>query len=315
MTLSTAPSSSRFFEVTPSDTPPSTPSKQSSSAVVSESRTPTLSYSPSTVRVNSPCQGNYYICPSGECKSSSLECTGEPTTGSAITETTVTITEAYENKEILIYVSSDDGKSVGSVSFPPNLLKVGWNVTISSTEATPQDVNDCGDSSVFASNPFEIEVRNSRGKLVKKFDRPLNLSLFGRVHDWEDVCVGYSEDKGRQWQCNPNDISSESTGTNGVYVVQTTSDHLTSFAVLLGSPTGSGCDWGWVETVSLALIATAICITIAVVIAFWFSTSLRKMISGRANLVDEMNKIRKLQEDNSALLSPLQRANTRTLSL
>ena len=156
------------------------------------------------------------------------------------------------------------------LSFLRTLLKRGWNVTVSSShqyDHVQQHKKDCesdkSSSSVrVVSNPFEVTVTDENCRAVTRFDRPFNLSVFGTARSdvVGNACMGYSEDEGKTWKCDRFEAGLEQTGTQSVYMWYTTSDHLTSFAVLLGSEeagsTDSCGDWGWIEIASLVLIAS-----------------------------------------------------------
>jgi len=227
-------------------------------------------------------------------------CRGEPDIDSPIPDIEVKLTKREVEKTILVNIVSSDNRGVGQLRIPPNMLREGWNVSIRTVQVDNSAMtrrSECDDgqrrhNSVEAvSQVLEIEVTDSRGKPVKHFDHSFKLSLFAVIKDDHyrnnDVCLGYSNnyDDDEGWKCDGTS-SINSTGESSVFLVETTSDHLTSFAVLLGSAgngerDGCGSTWGWIQIASLVITGTAIALVIIVTTLFYCSPPFRAWIMGR----------------------------------
>jgi len=253
--------------------------------VFSISKTPT----PSTVIVNSLCSKDQVLCPSGQCKSALSECQGEPDVSKPIPEIEVTVTKEDVGKNILVNIANEGNMGVGQLRFRPDTLREGWNISIKTVDTpvmTSSKPDDCGNSEEFeaVSHVLEIQVTDSDGNQVKHFDQSFQLSLYAVIKDSsQGVCLGYSNNDGQGWKCD-QESNINSTGSSSVFLVDTTSDHLTSFAVLLGSGSNSiraGCGWGWIEITSLAMIGCAVSLMTLVNSLYFCSSFFRAWITGR----------------------------------
>jgi len=231
-----------------------------------------------------------------------------------VKEIEYTVTKEDQNKNILLNIVDDGGGddkaggTIGWVQFPPNALKPGWNVTIRASDhqkTSSSGSNDCGEDSdgnqslEAASVPLEIEVTDSKGRPVRHFSKDFQISLYGLIDQRDlagssSVCLGYAQSKDDSWKCD-TEASVNATGTDSVYLVGTNSDHLTSFAVLLGSASSgrNGCGgWQWIPIASLAIIGGAfVCFTL-VIVTFLHWRRFRAVIRGR----NEEAAMRQLEE-------------------
>jgi len=231
--------------------------------------------------------------------SSLSQCQGEPDLSKPIPEIEVTITKEDVGKNILVNIANGDDLGVGQLLFLPDTLQEGWNISIKTVDSpvtTTSNSNDCGDNAdefEAVSHILEIEVTDSNGNPVKHFDRSFQLSIYAVIKDsTQDVCLGYSNNDGQGWKCD-RESNINSTGSSSVFLVDTTSDHLTSFAVLLGDGSNrAGCGWGWIEIASLVMIGGAVSLMTLVNTLFCFSSSFRAWVTGR----DEVAVMRSLQQ-------------------
>jgi len=242
----------------------------------------------------------------GECKTGFSKCDGEPPSiGDPIRDVQFVVTPQFKDAQVRInLVSSRDGTSVTTIDFPPNVLKSGWNVTITSvatrSPSTP-DKNKSGCSSKnkrrkkILSPPFEFDIFDEDGDPVKTFDRSFRISsLTSNSGEKNNVCYGYNHNdnqredvdpKSQGWNCNDN-IDVRSTRSEEALEVSSEFDHLTTFAVLLGSSSNSddnGCvddGWDWISITSLALIAGCCSLTLLCVVTYYRSSRFRAMVGG-----------------------------------
>jgi len=257
--------------------------------------------SPTTVIVNPVCSDNdNVLCASGQCKSDHSECKGEPDISDEIEEVTYTVTTRDRNKSILLNIVGKDNKGVGQVLFPANMLQQGWNVTITSSDhpSTSSSDGDCGETQTLeqTSTSVDIAVTNSKGREVRKFDKSFQLSLYSLIDDksLDDICFGYSNNRDDGWRCN-NNIDLEKTSTMSVYLVNTKSDHLTSFAVLLGSTSGAGCEWGWIQIASLVILGSTIVFVLLTLALYQYSRVFRVLVTGHDE-EEAIESIKKAQQ-------------------
>jgi len=220
----------------------------------------------------------------------------------------IPVTKDFVDKRVRINVLQSSSKNPKSphqlavaVDFPPNALKPGWKVMIRRPESSvlddskfDQHSSDCGSTSSqkTVSPPFEIDVYDQHGNRVTKFDPPLKLSSFanidGEVSNNRDkhkkVCFGYNNGEGssEKWSCVDSDeFDVLQTQTDNTKFVSSTSDHLTSFAVLLGSNTNGECSgWGWIQITSLVLIGSCCCFSLLIGALYLRSKRFQAMVQG-----------------------------------
>jgi len=179
-------------------------------------------------------------------------------------------------------LANGDNGGVGQLLFAPNMLHPGWNVSITTVDDPSMGSADgCDDNEPEAvSHVLEIQVTDEKGHPVKHFDNSFQLSLYAVIKGVsKDACLGYSNSKGEGWKCDGK-TNINATGSSSVFLVDTTSDHLTSFAVLLGS-SNNGCGWGWVEIASLVMIGSAIFLVGLITVLFCSFPAFRAKIRGR----------------------------------
>jgi len=167
-------------------------------------------------------------------------------------------------------------------------LKEGWNVSLSERSATESNTkNKCGHQEKdlqFLSPEVKLTVTDENGDPVRSFETPLNIATFAYPLDSADdkVCFGYNNDKqSDDWKCNDN-FKSRATKTKNVAWTQTSSDHLTSFAVLLGDfQIDSSCDGlDWISIASLSMIAAAVCFVSVCIVAYLWSETCQAIVGG-----------------------------------
>jgi len=216
-------------------------------------------------------------------------------------EREIFITKKLTRSEIVVGLESQSGKqSFGRVVFPKGTFEADWTVFITNSKKTTNKSNNkgggCGkkkkdNDKKVASVPFDITVRDSKGKKVNIEDlkSPIQLFIYSKISNkvcvvngrqaviliilsffQKSVCFAYSRDDEEGYQCLPSsNFTNVGNQDSGVKQVQSSTTHLTSFAVLLGSPGGSnnGCDSSIYWILSTSFLAAAIVIVILAAIA------------------------------------------------
>jgi len=185
---------------------------------------------------------------------------------------------------ILINIASEGNGGVGQLVFAPNMLHEGWNVSIRTVDnPSLHSTGNCDSQELkAASHLLEIEVTDEDGNPVKHFgNNRFQISLYAVLADLnKEACLGYSNNDDEGWKC-ASTTNINSTGSSSVFLVDTTSNHLTSFAVLLGSNNNlDGCGWGWVEIASLVMIGSTICLVSLINTLYCVSPRFRNVIRG-----------------------------------
>jgi len=203
---------------------------------------------------------------------------------------TFVIPKSYKNKAIRVNLVDEgiNGGGYGVLQFPPNMLRDGWNVTITESSQQQQDSssgsNECEKikPAEKASISIDIKVTDSYGNPVNRFNNSFALKLFGLLKSQEhSACIGYRSRDDEDWSCGDSNTEKQPTKSNSVFVVQSDFDHLTSFAVLLGGSGINECGWGWIEYASMGMIGGSFAFTILMVLLHCFSGDFRAWISGR----------------------------------
>eukprot|EP01102_Stenamoeba_stenopodia_P014462 TRINITY_DN4806_c0_g1_i1.p1 TRINITY_DN4806_c0_g1~~TRINITY_DN4806_c0_g1_i1.p1 ORF type:complete len:324 (-),score=53.28 TRINITY_DN4806_c0_g1_i1:121-1092(-) len=266
---------------------------------------------PQAITINSVCKNNsHVVCPSGICEADPTNCHGTPSIFVQIQPTQFVVTKRFVNKTVRVNILDSDKGGVGWILFPPNMLRRGWNVSVvtSNEDSTTKD-DDCNGVVVQqGSAAVDITITNAKGKFIRKFTQSFRLNLYGSVKGSNgQACVGFTNDDQRAWKCNnESDIDNQNqqkvTRDQSVLLVNTQSDHLTSFAVLLGaSSSRGGCgedgNWGWIEIASLVLIGSSVFLVTLVTTLYCLSSSFRSLVTG----VDEDAAILKLQRVAAAV--------------
>jgi len=211
-----------------------------------------------------------------------------------------TVNKKDKDKTIVINLANSENGGVGQLVFAPNMLRPGWNVSITSTDDSSMrsSNSDCGDNELEAVSPvLEIRVTDDKGRPVKHFEKSFQLSLYAVLKDGDltkDACLGYSNNKQEGWKCD-GVTNFNSTGSSSVFLVDTTSDHLTSFAVFLGGAGGlgeSGCEWSWVQVASLVMIGCAVSFTVVINGLYCAVPAFRSFLGG-SNEEAVMKRIRR----------------------
>jgi len=213
---------------------------------------------------------------SNECKKDPSDCRGVPLVNEPIEDLSFTVTSKFKDRAVRINaLHSSDSSFATLFEFAPNILKVGWNISLSTPTTSVRRLPDggkkrCGENQKekeFLSPVVELSVLDEEGRLVRHFDVPLKISTFANPLGGDDsslsgVCFGYNEGgEGADWKC-ADEFSVSPTKTDQVSFVATQSDHLTSFAVLLGPTRDSSCDLDWISIASLVLIGSSMCLVL-----------------------------------------------------
>jgi len=216
--------------------------------------------------------------------------------GDDVTTQTTSVTQEMIGETTTVAVVTKQNRQIGTVSFPPNSLKVGWTIIVEPIAQQPPEPpkkkhGDCGSSQDshsydLASTPFELRVLDQNGHEVHSFlgHKQITLTSFTDAmsgsEDHHEMCFGFS--RSTPWKCMPH-TDFEKTKSEGLLWAETKSDHLTTFAVLLQA--GGGDDGGvachrpyWIAT--LALIGTAVALGIMALVALRYSIWFRSVVYG-----------------------------------
>jgi len=199
------------------------------------------------------------------------------------------VTHKFEGRAVRINALHSDGSFATLFEFAPDTLREGWNLSIASgpsVETTRH--SSCGNGVTekkrFLSPSVQLTVTDGNGDPVKHFHIPLNISTFAHPFDGNrGECFGYNNDgDARDWKCS-EEFSYQSTRTRRVTWTTTSSDHLTSFAVLLGSTItdSSECDGlDWISIASLSMIAAAFLMVLVCSGGYYWSVGFRALVGG-----------------------------------
>jgi len=270
------------------------------------------------VYVQASCQQRGLVeCPNKQCKKNVGDCESDIgiDTEKPIKELRVPVTEREVKGGLFIGLENpSQDKYLGDIFFPAGTLKSGWTVFISNSNKKPQskDKKKCGkkkkedNTEKVVSSNFDITVRDKQGKEVnmKDIKPPLQLSAFAEISNNVSVshhpcndrqltnrqdkgCFGYANKGDSDFTCM-SEYHASKVGKNSKFSrVQTTTDHLTSFAVLLlPSSDSSGCDhsklW-WILTTCFLGGALLCCL---LVIVASFHRRFRSIIYGYSDSQD-----------------------------
>jgi len=284
----------------------SSPSLSSSEFTTSQSIFPTTSLMPTTspsskkhrqrINVINPVCDNPsdVLCPSNDCKSDASKCTGKiDPSNREVVPTTAVIKDSTAPTVINVLLDTGGSKSLGATFFfPPKTLLKGWTVRIkqaSKTSIQKAEVDDsCGQKKELVSSPFQLLIEDEDGKEVHQLRNTISLSSFALIKDEKQkrkTCFGYIQDgesSSSSWKCvQSDDYNVKDTQTRTIKFASGTTDHLTTFAVLLGVTRRSSCDGvGWIVITASSMIGAALVLITCVVIVFCYSRRFRALVYG-----------------------------------
>eukprot|EP01102_Stenamoeba_stenopodia_P006388 TRINITY_DN1749_c0_g1_i1.p1 TRINITY_DN1749_c0_g1~~TRINITY_DN1749_c0_g1_i1.p1 ORF type:complete len:799 (+),score=108.96 TRINITY_DN1749_c0_g1_i1:227-2623(+) len=257
-----------------------------------------ISVSSDDVIINKVCSDpGDYQCPSKACVKDPSNCGGGSgsSTNQQVRSIETTIPDNSKGKPVTINIVSTSDSVIASVKFPADTLEPGWVISVAPSPL--QDRNDsqvegeCGsvNDAELVTAPFQITVRDQRGRPVTEFSNPFVLSSFATFKNSKSLdksCFGYvKEHEGDDiWRCvTKKDTKTKYTRRKNLYFLQSSVDHFTTFAVLLGGDDlkdGSCNDFGWVEISSLSVLGAAIVISAAVVVLYYVNPAFRSWAQG-----------------------------------
>jgi len=233
------------------------------------------------------------MCPSEECESDPRNCHGIPEIGKRVESFSFTVRPSFRDRTVRINARHSDGSFAALFEFPPNVLQSGWNVSITAPNSkaleidNEHDSNDCGrdkEKKEFVSSVVQFNIIDEDGRSIRKFDSPLTISTFAYPLEESDSsrsCYGFNRDgEGDDWECNYRGFNISSTKTYPVSVVTTKSDHLTSFAVLLGSNPNDSCGLDWISIASIAMIGSTLCWVVVCALVYRRSVRVQAFVGG-----------------------------------
>eukprot|EP01102_Stenamoeba_stenopodia_P004400 TRINITY_DN14710_c0_g1_i1.p1 TRINITY_DN14710_c0_g1~~TRINITY_DN14710_c0_g1_i1.p1 ORF type:complete len:556 (-),score=95.15 TRINITY_DN14710_c0_g1_i1:57-1724(-) len=282
-TLSVTTTASPTISLSTTTSPSLSPSI---SLMPSTTTTPTLTISKSKskahiVYVATTCRSVHLSeCPNHQCKRNVGDCDGDIKidTEKQIKEVKVPVTDREAEGGLFVGLNSDQNRRyLGDVFFPAGTLKSGWTVYITNTNkkvSSNDHKKKCGkkakeDSKKIVSSKLDITVKDKNGKEIKLKDikPPIELSAFADISDNDKSCFAYAEQNDPDFTClddhRVNRVNSQ------LSQVQSTTTHLTSFAVLL-LPSASNDDCGssniwWILTTSF-LAGSFVCCFLVIVL-------------------------------------------------
>jgi len=222
----------------------------------------------------------------GRCASKSQDCDGsiKDSTGD-IKPTTITYTGANRNSELVIPLKQSS-QTIGSIHIPAKAFPNNWTLSILPSDVDHKLDNSCQQKQERVSPVFDIVVRDSRGRErgVSGLSRPILLSIFTQrisslsVAKQERFCFAFAGRFDPKFQCLENTNFTE-TKNPEVYLVESATDHLTSFAVLFSNPRDDCGDHEW-WIVSISLVSSALTLVLAVGILYYRSKRFRALVMG-----------------------------------
>jgi len=197
------------------------------------------------------------------------------------------------------------------------MLREGWNVTIvqsSQQHDSISESNDCEKSKPLetASIQIEIQITDSHGNPVNHFNKSFNLTLFGTLKNQQpSACLGYRSRGDADWSCDESKTNMQWTKVDSVYMVSSSFDHLTSFAVLLGESNSVNCGWGWIEYASMGIIGGSIMLVTLAISLYYYSGQFRVLLRGQdeRKALSSIEKKIKLRARSAPSQSQYQKGN------
>jgi len=169
-------------------------------------------------------------------------------------------------REGTIDIILDDGRRVGSITVPQALLggdeeneQVMLGALTVSLDSATRRVNG---NRVIGSVVSDITLSSPSG-LITRLVEPMKICLLADEDQSSERCLGYFDEEAMKWKCEDRCLSEEDGSYCG------TTDHLTSFALLLGGG-AEDCQGDMNNTIawiSLGFVIGALClIALAVVV-------------------------------------------------
>jgi len=168
---------------------------------------------------------------------------------------------SYNEQASSITLTTNQGTNVGSVIIPNDLDLSAASIDISFVTNIPQrDSNSLGNSI------FDIILKDDFGNSITNINSDVEICMNDNTIDDDDVCLSYFNEATHQWECQDKCLKQKGNEYCG------TTNHFTSFALLLGAntnndPCNSEDESYVIAWVSVALILVAIaCFVIATII-------------------------------------------------
>jgi len=199
-------------------------------------------------------------------------------------------------QDVTLPVQTDSGTIIGAVVIPGGVMPKGATVTIrQSNNRLENTKSECGDSlkvkGELQSPAWEIDVK---GGPSKRFRREVQLRLLTQLPDSFDEdqprCIAYTESTAgdtSDWKCVDGDGTKgrdqvNRTG-NGVGIIETATDHFTTFAVLFGEISyddATTCQWDWLWIACLVSAATVLSCSILIILMARYNNRVHYWVFG-----------------------------------
>eukprot|EP01095_Lingulamoeba_sp_RSL-Kostka_P001483 TRINITY_DN1205_c1_g1_i8.p1 TRINITY_DN1205_c1_g1~~TRINITY_DN1205_c1_g1_i8.p1 ORF type:complete len:360 (+),score=137.03 TRINITY_DN1205_c1_g1_i8:1404-2483(+) len=253
----TTPTTTLILTLSPTSTStPTSTSSSTSTSSVSSTNTPTSSPSPSqTSQVDSNNENGEDGVTNDEDNAS---------LGTDVIPVTVNLPPGSSSTETQSISLSNGEKSIGQLLVPDSILGDSGSLTVGTVDLSTIPTDDVG------STVIDITLIDGNGFIQTSLDTDIELCLSTNENEEiEDLCLGYLDESINppEWTCEDQCLEKDGDFVCG------TSDHLTSFAVLLDSGSGSGgCgnneDNKLYIYLSVAAIVIALLCIIFVVVSF-----------------------------------------------
>eukprot|EP01102_Stenamoeba_stenopodia_P012769 TRINITY_DN4063_c0_g1_i1.p1 TRINITY_DN4063_c0_g1~~TRINITY_DN4063_c0_g1_i1.p1 ORF type:complete len:1698 (+),score=235.63 TRINITY_DN4063_c0_g1_i1:90-5183(+) len=229
-----------------------------------------------------------YKCLDNSCVSDPSNCKGDlKKADGEIQPVTISYTGKNRNQDLVIPIRQSS-QQIGFIRIPARLFPNNWTVELTPSTIEHDDTSSkdgCHKKTEEQASPaFDLIVRDSRGREreVSNLPKPIYLSLFAQVTSkhTSSSCVAFAKQGDKRFQCLDSDTKVHQTHNSDVFFFESTTDHLTSFAVLFSTEDNSSCDSKVLWIVALSLVAFAIAFVLAVGMTYIFSSSFRALVMG-----------------------------------
>jgi hypothetical protein len=201
----------------------------------------------------------------------------------------IEIGDKTEDKDQDFVIVGDKGAYLGAIkvgkgSLPKGaLLKVKYLPGKQNDDLEKDKDDGCssGNDALSSYGSLQVNAKTKDGKTIKNLGgNGLTLELPIKGATIEELkktgaCFGFTDETRADWECDPEKTKFEDLG-NGIVLATLTSDHLTSFAVLLGSGTSS-CD----KTLLIVSVSLIVGIPLTMILLAFLAT---RFYFGRAFL-------------------------------
>mmetsp|Transcript_855 Transcript_855/g.3125 ORF Transcript_855/g.3125 Transcript_855/m.3125 type:complete len:983 (-) Transcript_855:50-2998(-) len=171
--------------------------------------------------------------------------------------------EQEDNRDVIVEVINDNDDLIGVITVPGEVFPDGGTIVVN-------PVDNPSETGLQPISPiFDITIFDRNGDVVRSFGRDLEICIATPALDQaDDICLGFFDEGKQEFVCEDPCVEEEDDQLCG------TTDHLTSFALLLGGGEGgtTTCDgddgtdllftWLSIAFISAALVIVIIALVI-----------------------------------------------------